>query len=272
MLLVIAASLAVFILSTPDKPERVELEPLSNENPRAISRVRLELAAAGAIELLRSEGSWQLLEPIRIAANEFRIKTLLRVLEAPVHLRIDVASQQLARFGLASPKARMLLDGKEILFGDTEPIHGRRYLLFNGQVALVDDNYFSHLSSSAANFVDPALLGPDASIQSIDLPTMRIYRDSGDWRLDSGDLGANADEIAQLVDNWRSAQATAVRPYEPSLDWDGGILVALADGSVAFDLARTQYEVILGRADLGIQYHLTKTTGTRLLNLSSSRE
>lgn len=270
VLLVVAASLGVFILIAPDDVERRVLEPLSSENSRAISRVRLELAAGGAIELLRTDGSWHLLEPIRIAANDFRIKTLLRVLEAPVHLRIDATAQQLARFGLVSPRARLLLDGKEILFGDTEPIHGRRYLLFNGQVALVDDNYFSHLSSSAANFVDPALLGSKPSLQSIELPTMRIYRDSGDWRLDPADADVSADKITRLVDSWRGAQATAVRPYEQSLDRDGEIRVVLADGSVTFDLARTEYEVILGRPDLGIQYHLTKATGARLLGLTSS--
>lgn len=272
VLLVVAASLAVFIVIAPDKVERLEHDPLSSENPRAISHVRLELAAGEAIELMRVDGSWHLLEPMRIAANDFRIKTLLRVLAAPVRLRIDASAQQLARFGLVSPRARMLLDGKEILFGDTEPIHGRRYLLYNGEIVLVDDNYFSHLSSSAANFVDPALLGPDPNLQSIELPSMRIYRHAGDWRLDSDDPNVSADEITRLVDSWRGAQATAVRPYEQSLDWNGEIRVKLADGSMAFDLARTEYELILGRAELGIQYHLTKATGARLLGLKSSDE
>lgn len=270
VLLLVAASLAIFILIEPDNLERLELEPLSSDNPRAVSKIHLDLAARGTIELLRVDGTWRLLQPVQIVANDFRIKTLLRVLEAPVHARIDATSQQLARFGLASPRARMLLDEKEILFGDTEPIHGRRYLLYNGQVALVDDNYFSHLSSSAANFVDPALLGSDPRLQRIELPDIRIHRDSGGWRLESDDGNVSGDKITRLVDSWRNVQATAVRPYEPSLNWDGVVRVVLADGHVAFDLARTEYEVILGRADLGIQYHLTKGTGARLLGFTSS--
>ena len=33
-------------------------------------------------------------------------------------------------------------------------------------------------------------------------------------------------------------------------------------------VARTEYEVILGRRDLGIQYHLTKGTGAELLDVA----
>lgn len=272
VLLLVAASLAIFIMVAPEEVERLDLAPLSSESPRSVSRIRLELAAGGTIELRRADGPWQIVNPIRIAANDFRVNALLRVLEAPVHLRIDAASQQLARFGLLSPQARILLDGKEILFGDTEPIHGRRYLLYSGKIALVDDTFFSHLSSSAANYVNPALLGHDPSLESIHLSNIRVYRDAGNWRLDSDDANVDADGITRLVNEWRRAKATAVRPYDQSLDWSSAVRVELADHSVQFDLARTEYELILGRADLAIQYHLTKGTGARLLEIETSGE
>lgn len=265
VLLLVAAGLATVIATAPEKAERPHLEPLTHENPRSVSHVRLELGEAGAIELRRTESGWRLVDPIRIAANDFRVNALLRVLEAPVHARIDVSAQELGRFGLARPRARVLLDGAEILFGDIEPINGRRYLLFAGKVALVDDRYFSHLSSSAANYVDPALLGSDPRLRSITLPGIRLYRDAGNWRVDPDDGRMSADDITRLVDAWRHAQATAVRPLEPSLPWSGEVLVELADGSVRFNVARTEYEVILGRADLAVQYHLTKGNGARLL-------
>ena len=125
--------------------ELVVLEPLSDENPRTVSRIHLELSAAGTIELRRTNGTWDLVEPMHISANDFRVNALLRVLEAPVHARIDTDGQQLGRFGLAPAQARILLDDKEVLFGDTEPIHGRRYLLYDGKVVLVDDAFFSHI-------------------------------------------------------------------------------------------------------------------------------
>ena len=270
VLLVVVAGLAVFIAVAPDKEARRDLEPLSNENPRAVSRIRLKVGAGRTIELRRADGAWHLVDPMRIAANDFRVAALVRVLETPVHARVDATSQQLAQFGLAPPRARMLLDDKEILFGDTEPIHGRRYLLYDGKVALVDDAYFSHLSSSAANYVNLALLGRDPHPQNILLPDFRLYRDTGSWRLAADDGKVSADSITRLVDAWRRAQATAVRPYEQSLDWNDVIRVELADRELRFDLARTKYELILGRADLGIQYHLTKATGARLLSITPS--
>ena len=35
-----------------------------------------------------------------------------------------------------------------------------------------------------------------------------------------------------------------------------------------FDLAHTAFELILGRADLGIQYHMTKGAGAGLLGIA----
>ena len=266
VLLVIAAALAAFIAFTPEEePQHVVLEPLSDEDPRAVSRIHLELSAGGTIELRRTEGTWDLVEPLTMAANDFRINGLLGVLETPVHARMDASEQSLGRFGLAAAEARVLLDDKEIQFGDTEPIHGRRYLLYDGQVALVDDAYFSHLSSSAANYVHPALLGREPRLQSIVLPHMRIYRQADEWRTDAVGKHADNDAVTRLVDAWRHGQATAVRPYEQSLDWSDTIVVELADEDLHFDVAHTAYELILGRADLGIQYHLTKRAGARLL-------
>jgi hypothetical protein len=253
-LLALAAGLAIVIALSPGEGGGgVILEPLSDADPRAVSRVRLETDAGGTIALQRSEGAWNLVEPIAIAANDFRIDTLLGVLEAPVHARIDADSGQLEQFGLAVPQARIRFDQDEILFGNTEPIHGRRYLLYEGRVALIDDAFFSHLSSSAANYVNPSLLGRDPSPRGIRLSKER----------------AAADDVTDLAEAWRNAQATAVRPFEPSLQWAEEIVVESADGELRFDVARTKYEIILGRRDLGIQYHLTKSAGARLLDSPS---
>ena len=267
VLLVVVAGLAAFIALAPDQEPRLDLEPLSNEDPHAVSRVRLDPGAGETIELRRADGVWQLVDPMRMAANDFRVNALLGVLRAPVHARIDVPPEEYHRFGLAPAKARVLLDKKEILFGDTEPIHTRRYLLYDGGVALVDDAYFSHLSSSAANYVNLALLGRDPNPRNILLPDLRVYRDAGVWHLESENTQASPDSITKLVDAWRHTQATAVRPYEQSLDWNESIRVQLDEGELHFDLARTEYELILGRKDLGIQYHVTKGTGTRLLHI-----
>ena len=264
-LLLVAAGLAAFIASLPEGENPSPLEPLSHENPRAVSHLRLELGEDRIIELRRDDGKWRLVAPLNIAANDFRIDALLRVLQAPVYARIAVDADELGRFGLAHPRARALLDDTEILFGDIEAINGRRYLLYHGQVALVDDRYFSHLSSSAANYVDPALLAGRPGLRSIALPKFRIYRDADRWRVDPDDGSMSADDISALAEAWRNTQATAVRSLEPSLPWRDEVVIELTDESVHFDVAHTKYEVILGRRDLAIQYHLTKATGARLL-------
>ena len=271
-LLAIVAGLAAFIALAPENDAPETLEKLSSENPHDVSHIRLHLDAGETIELRRSNGAWRLVEPIRAAANAFRIDTLLAVLGAPVHLRIDAPPGSLSRYGLQPPRARLELDDVEILFGDTEPIHRRRYLLYDDRVALVDDAYFSHLASSAANYVDPILLESNAHPKRIELPGLILYREGDVWRRTPADSEIGDDDIQTVVKAWERAQATAVRPLEPSLDWSESIRIQLSGSDVTFDLARTEYEIILGRRDLGIQYHFTKSAGTRLLGTRDDKE
>lgn len=271
-LLAFVAGLAVFIALAPEDDAPEPLEKLSSENPHDVSHIRLHLDAGKTIELRRSNGAWRLIEPIRAAANAFRIDTLLSVLGAPVHLRIDAPPGSLPRYGLQPPRARLELDDVEILFGDTEPIHGRRYLLFDDRVALVDDAYFSHLASSAANYVDPILLEGNAHPVRIELPGLVLYRDGDVWQPAPMDSKIGDDDIKKVVKAWERAQATAVRPFEPSLDWSDSIRIELSGSDLAFDLARTEYEIILGRRDLGIQYHFTKSAGARLLGTKDDKD
>jgi len=270
-LLAIVAGLAALIAFAPENDAPVELDKLSTENARDVSRIRLVLDTGDVIELRRSSDQWRLVAPIRAPANASRVSSLLTVLAAPVHMRIDAPPDSLSRYGLEPPRARLELDAVEILFGDTEPIHGRRYLHDDGRVALVNDAYFSHLASSAANYVDPVLLGPDAHPRRIDMPGRKLYLDGDVWRQEAADSRAGGD-IEQLVQAWRGAQVSAVRPFEPSLDWRDSIRIELPDGDLTFDLARTKYEIILGRRDLGIQYHLTKSTGARLLGVEPAKD
>lgn len=268
VLLLVAAVLAAVIAFAPRDGDEPTREPLTRADPRAVSRIVLETGSGERVELRRTDGEWDLVTPLAMAANEFRVSALLGVLAAPVHLRIDAAKDTLARYGLASPRGRVMLGEHEILFGDTEPINGRRYLLHDDTVALVDDAFFSHLDASAASYVHPAPLGRDPSPRDIRLPGARVYRDGGDWRVEPGDAALPAAELARLAEAWSQAQAIAVRPYDPGLEWRDEIVIEDRDGQLRFDVARTEYEVILGRRNAGIQYHLTGAAGARLVDLA----
>ena len=54
-LLLVAAGLAAFIASLPEGENPSPLEPLSHENPRAVSHLRLELGEDRIIELRRDD-------------------------------------------------------------------------------------------------------------------------------------------------------------------------------------------------------------------------
>jgi hypothetical protein len=265
VLAAIVVGLAVVIVLVPEDEPGPELETLTGLDPGGISRVRLERADGDAISIHRTDDGWSLGSPLEIAANDFRVMALVGVVAAPVHGRFRLGDAELVRFGLSPPRARLLLDDREILFGDTESLHGRRYLKHGGQVYLVDDAYFSHLSARAANYVHPAPLGPRAELNELRIPGLHLFRRSDRWQVEPPTALTSADQVVTLVDFWRNAQATSVRPYDEKLPWLEAVEARLADETLRFGLARTEFELILGRPDLGIQYHLTKSSGEKLL-------
>ena len=73
--------------------------------------------------------------------------------------------------------------------------------------------------------------------------------------------------IDTLVRAWHAAQATTVRARDPTLEVEQVVTIHEAQSTTAFEVARTDHELILMRVDAEIQYHLPLETGRRLLSL-----
>lgn len=266
-LLLVVAGLAAFIALAPR--DVVESPPpFTSLDPAAVSRVIVEQRDGDLVELVREEESWRLVRPMDLPGNAFRIHALLRLLRAPVHADFEATGADLARYGLAPPRTRVQLGEAVFLLGDTEPLHGRRYVAHGDRIVLVDDVYIQHVGAGATSFVSPSPLGPEPGITEIRLPGLRVHRVDDRWRIEPARADVGADSVVGLVDAWRGAQATAVQPYDPALAWQDRVSITLGDRTLDFDLARTEHAILLGRRELGIQYRLTRRGGERLLDLA----
>jgi len=262
----VVAALAAFavLLPSADRPPAT----VSTLAPERVEVLRIAQRDADAVVIERSAAQrWRMRQPYAMEAEPAEVERLLALLVAPSLGGFRAAGNDLREYGLQPPLAVVTADGQRFAVGATEPIDARRYLLHDGQVHLVEDLWFRHLGVSAAHFAYRAPLDPGTRIEALELEGLKLEQVGGRWRATTP---ASADAVVRLVERWERARAIRVREYDPSLDWRPGARIRITDAAhpLEFDVARTASELLLGSAERGLQYHLPREPGERLLRLT----
>ncbi len=274
VLLVTVALLAGVVLWEPGLRGPAPPDRLSHIPARDIRQIAISRPAQADVRLQRRDTRWHLVEPIALPANELRVRSILRVLNATSHGRMRAASQDLERFGLAAPKASLVLDQLRLDFGDSEPLDGRRYVRLGDTVHLTDDDTLHQLTTSAASLVHDGPLGPDPQPVAIWLAETSLRLEDKRWILAPERPTVGADAILRLVDAWRQAQAISVRTAAaPGADGKTvRVELAGAHRVLEFQALESEHDLILVRPDVGVQYHLPQPSADRLLRLKGTPE
>jgi len=272
ILLLIVVVLGVVAYLEPGSEPAEKPVPLLSLAPSQVEHIRLQRQNAPDILLERTASSWMLIEPLRVAASDYRIDTLLQLMTATSYSHFPVSLRPLAGFGLEEPLATVTFNDQSIEFGSSEPLHNRRYVRVDDQVHLIDERHFYQSQLLLTALVDTALLPPGRTLSGIVLPGLRLQHQDGDWHLSDAagklDPDVSMDAINGLVDEWRHARAVQVSRYQADVA-ESVIVLTFADGeSMQLELLARDPELILGRRELGLRYHFTPDQADRLLSLS----
>ena len=145
--------LAAGVYLTPDKNVGERLVPLTGINPADISRIQIRGQQEGLIVLEKQGSDWIMTSPYQAGADADRINGLSRIASTHSHLRIPADNLELGAYGLAAPIGFIDVNGTELAFGSTEPVHKRRYVLVEGSINLIDDGFYHHLMAKPEGFV-----------------------------------------------------------------------------------------------------------------------
>lgn len=283
--LALLGGVALLLLVVVYQPGLHKAQPLPRITalvPAHITHLRIERDGAAPIALERKAQDWIMTAPVRMPANAFRVETVLQLAQAESHARLDAATLRLAEFQLDPPRARLWLDDVELAFGAAEPLSGRRYVRVGDSVHLISDTVYFDLIGEFTAFADSALLAPDSRLTQLDLPAMRLVRlHEGGWMQAPNraqvppEPEVSMDMINALLDAWRHARAIQVRPYAAPADrsvvLDNVIFIHLegAEQPLRFDIVSRAPELVLARADLGVEYHLPAASARKLFSLSA---
>ena len=220
------------------------------------------------LQLKRNGDSWDIESPISWPAQENNVRRLLSILKSEADVLAVAADVDLAALGLQQPKVSMRFNGTPLLFGATNNIGGRRYVMLDEKLYLLPDVHLVFVTQGLAGLVDRRLLPGREGIVSLRLPDLELGLDeNGLWRSKQA-IEFSQSSLLGLVDNWRNLPATRISNFNLDLPPRQLIEIGLADGEVIeFLLMSEDPEIIIAHPNLGLQYHFRRDYRDQLITL-----
>ena len=258
LLLFVAAILVIVIYFSEE--QNTLLERLTDIDSDAISSIMIRHNNNITTLNKQPDKQWHINQPVLVAANNFRINSILKLLNAPVHNSYSAGEVDLKKLGLLEPKTSIAFDNNLIAFGIINPATKLRYIRLNERIATIEDVYYPLLSSHFGTLVSLNLLPENAGaanggIEKLILLNQTIAKDEkGLWR---SNINYTADDIAKTIDHWQHGQAFGVHEYLPRKQI-GEVFIYIKDQqqAISYSITDTDPWLILARPEIGLEYHL----------------
>ena len=234
--------------------------------PEDIHTVAIQTADNSFI-LNRTGNQWRFEKPIRWPANSITLERLISIVNSETESRLSAAEIDLSTLGLQFPKAILTVNDTRILFGATNNIGKRRYLMIGSMVYLLPDLHMHFLTQGINGLIDRRLLPGSIPLQSLRLTNLNLTKNSeGNWQETT--LGkAPAERLNKLVNNWRTLEAGNIKVYNKAkIPLQKLIAVLDNDSEIKFFLMSIKPELVIARPDLGVQYHFAENRYYDLLS------
>jgi len=274
-LLLVILVLAALVFYTIEEKEEKKPESPKLTDVKAVQNIRIERADKEAIFLMKDAlGFWQMTAPFNLPAKRFYIDRLLQVLSVRDYKQLE-GELNLADFKLDPPLASIKFDQLTVAFGEKSPIgYGQRYVQIKEKVYLLtDNNLYNILTGEALTFASLSLLGNNPKITELKMPDYHLILKEGKWTLNStfsaDEIDSSADAISALIDNWQKASAVSVAPYHADSSAQGEIDITLLEQVLHFSIVSTTPDLVLARAEKGVQYKFYVNQVDQLLHLPS---
>lgn len=260
----VVAALSAWVYYLPEA-EKSESYALSQLKAAEVKRIRLErLDPETTIELERRGDVWRITAPFSARAESFQVERLLAIVEARSVARF--ASADLDRYGLGRPGSKVTLDAQTFAFGAVNTATREQYVLTEGAVYAIPLTQRTAIPRDPDALISRALFAPREAPVRIVAPGFAAALEDGAWKFTPAPDEVGPDERNAWADRWRQALAVRAARHD-GRSADATMRVELKDGGVlAFGILQREPELVLLRADEGIQYHFFADVGKRLLS------
>ena len=258
-LILLAVVIALITLINLSQEKITQLDQLTNEATDSISNIVIKrknnTVTLSKQNTDRNNSQWKITQPVSVAANAFRINSLLKIINAPIHSQYATNEIDLRKIGLENAATSIQLDQTIIYFGITNPATNLRYVQMDSTVYTIEDVYYPLINSHHSTLVSFSLLPPESQIEKLILPNKTIQQDEKNrWK--SSD-NTPADDVSKTLDLWKNSQAFGVHEYMQRENL-GEITIHLKQRNkpMHFIVTDTAPWLIIARPEIGLEYHL----------------
>jgi len=268
--ILIAAGLAALDSSNDNENKKVAITPLKQADIVNITIKRLDKKD---IYIEKKHNKWRLISPYQTSTNQFRMDTLLRLVETLPQSTYPL--KETAPYGLDKPSLEVIFNSGEtnsvsIKFGRSDPLKMRRYIAVKDKLHLANDTYFYALNSVATDYINHKLLDDDFKIIRLDLPKLKLKIIDDRWQATPSPKDFSVDSVNELINEWKHAQAINIDPIKTKIRFSSANTISLYSKDatkLTFHILNNDKEFILVNKLKGLQYSFPKEKEKTLLNL-----
>jgi len=232
-----------------------------------VERISITRPGKPQIDLAKDSSQWKIEKPLHARASDFIVSNVLEIAHTASFNQLPYdKNQDAAKYGFDKPKAILDIAGQKIVFGDANPLNHQQYVLYRDNVHMISPNAVWSVTHKPSEFLDKRLLEFEQSPIAIYFSDgKKLELKKGIWVMTPEIKSMPTDDLTQLVNQWRYAGATEVKPYADA-PVHGFIRVVYKNGrTIKLGIISRTPELVLLRTDENLQYYFPQSATARLL-------
>ena len=269
-LLGIVSVLVLVVIFEPGKTPEKPSPSITTLKKESISKIDIKQFGNKDIQFRKIKHVWQMTSPYQLPANEYRISSILGLVETKSYSQHDLTKLNKSNFKLDKPKVVVTFNDKlSVAFGSSEPLNHRRYVQVGNTLNLINDSVYYHVTSKPTALVSSQLLPKNTAIKAIQLPDRKLELKDGRWQIEKEPKDMASDAVTQLLNNWKLALALDVvaakdKPGKQQIK----LFVEGRNKPIVFSIVKRKPDFVLLREDKGVEYQLMQDSAQGLLTLA----
>jgi len=275
-LLALIVGIGAFIYTRPkEEIAKSAVYEISTLKLADFTKASVEQPTKAPVVFEKIEGYWYITQPYKARADQMLVNRMLSIVAAKSNDKFP--TDDLARFGLDKPRLKLKLGDAEFLFGTFNPVTEEQYVLYKDGVYMLPVSYSESAQIQLTEFLDKSPMRPNEKIIGFDFSHLEQWEETrlnvdmidGKWIASAAKAKVDQNEMNEWFDSyWTHMSVQSVEPYTPDRKATlPSFEVKLKDGSkVHFDRLQESPQLLLGRPDEGMLYHIAQDIGFTLVN------
>lgn len=274
-LLIFVLILVTFIIYEPGKSKPVTPTKLTDLKVSDIHHIIINRQSIDSSEqnivFEKTEAGWFMLEPYKLAANTFRIESILKLLSTVSYSQNNLKNLEQKTFGLDKPQITITFNkNKRVIFGHNKSLKNHRYVKIDSTLHMIADTFQYQLAAKVESYINHKILPEKSKIIKLDLPDLKLQQTEGKWHVSPKADSFSADSVNQLISEWQLSQAYDINKTKPTSKSKADVIVHLDNKKILqFKIETNKDKFNLVNIDSGIRYILSADRKNKLLKLSN---